>query len=168
MSPEEFVRGNTVLAAPPLVPEIRLHLATEVTPLWEATEAELQRLHLPPPYWAFAWPGGQALARDERQRVFVAVGQTLALRREAVVAETLREVACVQPDGVLGGTAHLVGAGLEPRHVERLDRLGPQADGLRIGLEHRVDVEAGRDQRGPQLVQRLAERPGRCDERLRP
>ena len=63
MSPEEFVRANTVLAAPPLVPEVRLHLATQVTPLWEATEAELQRLHLPPPYWAFAWPGGQALAR---------------------------------------------------------------------------------------------------------
>jgi predicted nicotinamide N-methyase len=63
VSPEDFVRSNTVLAAPPLVPEITLHLATEVTPLWEATEAELQRLGLPPPYWAFAWPGGQALAR---------------------------------------------------------------------------------------------------------
>lgn len=63
MSPEEFVRANTALGAPPLVPEIALHLATEVTPLWEATEAELQRLGLPPPYWAFAWPGGQALAR---------------------------------------------------------------------------------------------------------
>lgn len=63
MSPEEFVRANTALAAPPLVPEIALHLATEVTPLWEATEAELQRIGLPPPYWAFAWPGGVALAR---------------------------------------------------------------------------------------------------------
>ncbi|MBX6367009.1 MAG: methyltransferase [Rhodospirillales bacterium] len=63
MSPEEFVRANTALTAPPLVPEIALHLATEVTPLWEATEAELQRIGLPPPYWAFAWPGGSALAR---------------------------------------------------------------------------------------------------------
>jgi predicted nicotinamide N-methyase len=63
VSPEDFVRSNTALAAPPLVPEIALHLATEVTPLWEATETELQRLGLPPPYWAFAWPGGQALAR---------------------------------------------------------------------------------------------------------
>lgn len=63
MSPAEFVRANTALAAPPLVPEIALHLATEVTPLWEATEAELQRIGLPPPYWAFAWPGGLALAR---------------------------------------------------------------------------------------------------------
>jgi predicted nicotinamide N-methyase len=63
MSPEDFVRANAAPAAPPLVPELELHLATEVTPLWEATEAELQRLGLPPPYWAFAWPGGQALAR---------------------------------------------------------------------------------------------------------
>jgi predicted nicotinamide N-methyase len=63
VSPEDFVRTNTVLAAPPLVPEVRLHLASEVTPLWEATEAALERLQLPPPYWAFAWPGGQALAR---------------------------------------------------------------------------------------------------------
>jgi predicted nicotinamide N-methyase len=61
--PASFVRANTVLAAPPLVPEIRLHLATEVTPLWLATEAVLEREGLPPPYWAFAWAGGQALAR---------------------------------------------------------------------------------------------------------
>jgi predicted nicotinamide N-methyase len=63
VSPEDFIRANTALGPPPLVPEIALHLATEVTPLWEATEAALQRLELPPPYWAFAWPGGQALAR---------------------------------------------------------------------------------------------------------
>lgn len=58
-----FVRANTVVAAPPAVPEIRLHLATEVTPLWQATEAALESCNLPPPYWAFAWPGGQALTR---------------------------------------------------------------------------------------------------------
>jgi predicted nicotinamide N-methyase len=63
LSPGNFIRANTAIAAPPLVPELRLHLATEVTPLWQATEAELERTQLPPPYWAFAWPGGQALAR---------------------------------------------------------------------------------------------------------
>lgn len=61
--PAAFVRTNTAVAAPSLVPELRLHLATEVTPLWEATESTLQRNNLPPPYWAFAWPGGQAVAR---------------------------------------------------------------------------------------------------------
>jgi predicted nicotinamide N-methyase len=58
-----FVRANTAVASPPLVPEIRLHLATEITPLWQATEALLAAAQLPPPYWAFAWAGGQALAR---------------------------------------------------------------------------------------------------------
>jgi predicted nicotinamide N-methyase len=61
--PDAFVRANTVVASPPLVPEIRLHLAAEITPLWHATEASLARDQLPPPYWAFAWAGGQALAR---------------------------------------------------------------------------------------------------------
>jgi predicted nicotinamide N-methyase len=42
---------------------MRLHLASEVTPLWEATEALAAGDRLPPPYWAFAWAGGQALAR---------------------------------------------------------------------------------------------------------
>jgi len=63
MTPEAFVDAQTIVAAPPLVPEITLHLASEVTPLWQATEATLARDNLPPPYWAFAWPGGQALAR---------------------------------------------------------------------------------------------------------
>jgi predicted nicotinamide N-methyase len=60
---EAFIRANTAIGTPSLVPEISLHLATEVTPLWHATEATLAKSQLPPPYWAFAWPGGQALAR---------------------------------------------------------------------------------------------------------
>lgn len=63
MTPHDFIITRTAVAAPPLVPEILLHLATEVTPLWQATEAELARDNLPPPYWAFAWPGGQAVSR---------------------------------------------------------------------------------------------------------
>jgi predicted nicotinamide N-methyase len=61
--PLAFIRANTRLLAPPLVPEIRLHLADEALPLWEKTEEELEKIGLPPPYWAFAWAGGQALAR---------------------------------------------------------------------------------------------------------
>jgi predicted nicotinamide N-methyase len=61
--PEAFIRANTAIGTPSLVPEIMLHLASEVTPLWHATEATLEKSQLPPPYWAFAWPGGQALAR---------------------------------------------------------------------------------------------------------
>jgi predicted nicotinamide N-methyase len=61
--PIEFIRQNTARLAPPLVPEIVLHLATEVVPLWRKTEEELEASGVPPPYWAFAWAGGQALAR---------------------------------------------------------------------------------------------------------
>ena len=63
MDPAVFVRRNTAIEAPPLVPEIRLHLATEVTPIWQATEESLARGAVPPPFWAFAWAGGLALAR---------------------------------------------------------------------------------------------------------
>lgn len=58
-----FIRANTRLMPPPLVPELQLHLAHEAIPLWEKTEEELQEIGLPPPFWAFAWAGGQALAR---------------------------------------------------------------------------------------------------------
>jgi len=61
--PAAFILRQTTVAAPPLVPELRLFLATEVTPLWEATEEALAEAGVPPPYWAFAWAGGQALAR---------------------------------------------------------------------------------------------------------
>lgn len=63
MTPEEFIAANAAISAPPLVPEIKLHLAAEVLPLWYATEDELVSSGVPPPYWAFAWAGGQALAR---------------------------------------------------------------------------------------------------------
>lgn len=63
MTPEEFVASQTMIARAPLVPEIALHLATEITPIWQATEAWLAEQNIEPPFWAFAWPGGQALAR---------------------------------------------------------------------------------------------------------
>jgi predicted nicotinamide N-methyase len=60
---ESFIRRHTALVTPPACPEIRLHLASEITPLWQATEAFLAAANLAPPYWAFPWVGGQALAR---------------------------------------------------------------------------------------------------------
>jgi len=58
-----FIKANTELTRVPLCPEIRLYLASEATELWQKTEDELHILNLPPPFWAFAWAGGQALAR---------------------------------------------------------------------------------------------------------
>ncbi|HXP97167.1 MAG TPA: 50S ribosomal protein L11 methyltransferase, partial [Telmatospirillum sp.] len=63
LDPQAFIRTHTELASPPACPEIRLHLATEITPLWQATETFLDATNLPPPYWAFPWVGGQALSR---------------------------------------------------------------------------------------------------------
>jgi len=58
-----FVLDNTTLQSPPHVPEIKLHLADEAHDLWHRTEEELATIGLPPPFWAFAWAGGQGLAR---------------------------------------------------------------------------------------------------------
>ena len=66
MSPDArraFILAHTRLQPPPHAPELVLHLADEVTPIWRMTEEELGALGLPPPFWAFAWAGGQALAR---------------------------------------------------------------------------------------------------------
>jgi predicted nicotinamide N-methyase len=61
--PEAFIRAQTAIARPPLVPEVALHLATEITPIWQATEVWLGQEGIEPPFWAFAWPGSQAMAR---------------------------------------------------------------------------------------------------------
>lgn len=58
-----FIKAQTLVKPAPLTPEIRLHQADEATPLWLKTEAELGEVGLPPPFWAFPWAGGQALAR---------------------------------------------------------------------------------------------------------
>jgi predicted nicotinamide N-methyase len=59
----DFIVRNTRLQSPPHTPELRLHLADEVTPIWRLTEEDLGEIGLPPPFWAFAWAGGQGLAR---------------------------------------------------------------------------------------------------------
>lgn len=61
--PDAFIRAETRLRPVPLVPEISLHVADEAVPIWHRTEEELGEMGLPPPFWAFAWAGGQALAR---------------------------------------------------------------------------------------------------------
>lgn len=63
-----FILANTSVLSPPHVPEIRLHLADEAHELWQKTEAELEAIGLPPPFWAFAWAGGQGLARHVLDR----------------------------------------------------------------------------------------------------
>lgn len=59
----DFIRRHTRLLPVPHAPELRLHVADEATALWQKTEDELGAIGLPPPFWAFAWAGGQAIAR---------------------------------------------------------------------------------------------------------
>ena len=74
--PEGFIRANTRLLPVPHAPEIRLHVADEATALWQKTEDELDAIGLPPPFWAFAWAGGQALARYVLDNPDVPAGRT--------------------------------------------------------------------------------------------
>ena len=70
--PGAFIRAHTQLLPVPHAPEIRLHVASEITPIWRMTEEALGAVGLNPPFWAFAWAGGQAIARyllDNPQQV---------------------------------------------------------------------------------------------------
>jgi predicted nicotinamide N-methyase len=72
----EFVRAHTRPARPPLVPEVSLHVADDVVALWEAVE-EVGSAQAEPPFWAAAWPGGQALARHVLDHPEVVAGRTV-------------------------------------------------------------------------------------------
>ena len=163
---ERFVLANTAIAAAPLVPEIRLHLATEVTPLWQATESELARSGLEPPFWAFAWPGGQALARyvldrpelvRNRRVLDIAAGSGLAAIAAAkagaarVVANEIDDFAAV----ALALNAALNGAAVE---VSRRDLLGGSVDRFDVVLAGDVCYERPMTERiVPWLRARAAE-----------
>lgn len=72
-----FIRANTRLRPVPLVPEISIFVADEAVPLWHKTEEELGEAGLPPPFWAFAWAGGQALARHVLDHPELVRGKTV-------------------------------------------------------------------------------------------
>ncbi|MDE2580258.1 MAG: methyltransferase [Rhodospirillales bacterium] len=73
--PAAFIRAHTAPTRAPLVPELRLFLASELTPLWQATEDWLAARNVDPPFWAFAWPGGQALARHVLDHAALVAGR---------------------------------------------------------------------------------------------
>jgi predicted nicotinamide N-methyase len=75
--PSAFIIANTRICAPPHTPELRLHLADDAVSLWKLTEEELGQLGLDPPFWAFAWAGGQALARYILDNPALAAGRTV-------------------------------------------------------------------------------------------
>ena len=109
---ESFIQANTVLTTARQVPEVRLHLATEITPIWQASEAWLAERAIEPPFWAFAWPGGLALARHVLDNPALAAGKRVldfaagggvAAIACALAGAGLVEAAEIDPTGARGG-----------------------------------------------------------------
>ncbi|RCW25937.1 putative nicotinamide N-methyase [Ciceribacter lividus] len=121
--PERFIRANTSLMAPPHVSEIRLHLASEVHDLWLKTEDELEEIGLPPPFWAFAWAGGQGLARYVLDHPEVTAGKRVVdfASGSGLVAIAAR----------LAGADRVVAADIDP-WAETAIRLNAEANGVVI------------------------------------
>ncbi len=131
---EAFVRANTAVAVPPLTPEIRLHLASEVVPLWEASEEELAAQGLPPPFWAFAWPGGQALARYILDHPQTVAGQRVL---DFAAGSGLQAIAAA-----LAGAARIEAGEIDPFAGAAI-RLNAALNG--VALEVMLDDLVGRD-----------------------
>jgi len=109
-----FIEANTVLLPVPHAPEIRLYVADEVTELWHKTEEDLEKIGLPPPFWAFAWAGGQGLARY------------LLDHPEAVRGKRVLDFA--SGSGLVGIAAMMAGA----ESVEAVDIDGFAAEAMRL------------------------------------
>jgi predicted nicotinamide N-methyase len=120
-----FLRAHTAPARAPLAPEIALHLATEITPIWQATEDWLHRTGIAPPFWAFAWPGAQALARYVLDHP-----QTVAHRRVLDFAAGcgLAAIACAR-----AGAASVEAAEIDPMAAAAI-ALNAAANGVSIAI----------------------------------
>ncbi|WP_306141906.1 methyltransferase [Roseibium sp. MMSF_3412] len=124
--PADFIRRETTVKPVPHAEEIRLHVADEAMELWQKTEEDLGALGLDPPFWAFAWAGGQGLARY--------ILDTPSL----VAGKNVIDFAC--GSGLVGIAAMLAGA-RSCRAVD-IDPFAIAAAGLNAGLNGvRLEVE---------------------------
>ena len=139
-----FIRDNTRLQPPPHTPELSLHLADEITPIWKLTEEALEEIGLPPPFWAFAWAGGQALARyilDHPQIVAgkrvidFATGSGLVAiaAMKAGAASVLAADIDVFCEAAVGLNAEANGVAVGFTDINLLDAPPPEADVLLAG-----------------------------------
>lgn len=167
-----FIVANTEVTTAPLVPEIRLRLATAMVPIWQASEETLQTLGIEPPYWAFCWPGSQALARlllDEpgraraRRVLDMAAGcgvAAIAAARCGAAASTANEIdpmalAAITLNAALNGVA----VGLELRDLPGEDAAGmPVRGDWDLILAGDVCYQQGMAERVTGWLRRQAER----------
>jgi predicted nicotinamide N-methyase len=131
--PETFIRGNTSPMTPPHVPEIRLHLASEAHELWLKTEDELAEIGLPPPFWAFAWAGGQGLARYILDHRDIVLGKRVLdfASGSGLVAIAAR----------IAGAREVLAADIDP-WTETAVRLNAGLNGVELGFTN-VDLIGG-------------------------
>jgi predicted nicotinamide N-methyase len=130
VTPDErqtFIRAHTTVAPAPFVPEIRLHIGGEAMPLWEFVFHADERLPVPPPFWAWPWAGGQALARY--------VLDHPELVRDRHVADIGAGGGIVAIAAALAGAARVVAIDIEPFAIEAT-RLNAAANDVSIELAH--------------------------------
>ncbi len=134
-----FIRSNTHLVSVPLRPDIKLYLAEEATGLWQKTQDELHALNLPLPFWAFAWPGGQALARYIQDHPTVVAGKRVL---DLGAGSGLIAIAAAK-----AGAAHVEAADVDPFAMEAISmnaevnhvKIHPLSEDI-IGLDLGWDV----------------------------
>jgi predicted nicotinamide N-methyase len=119
----DFVRAQTMRSAAPLVPEIVLHLATEITPIWQATEDWLREKNIAPPFWAFAWPGSVALARYVLDHPDAVAGRRVL---DFAAGCGLAAIACA-----LAGAARVEACDIDPLAIAAI-RLNAAANGAGV------------------------------------
>jgi predicted nicotinamide N-methyase len=124
--PESFIRGHTALERPALVPELRLWLAAEYLPIWQATEDWLARNNVDPPYWAFCWPGGQAVARYLLDNPSVAAGRSVI---DFAAGGGVASLAAMR-----AGAASAVANDIDPMAVAAI-RLNAEANNLDVDID---------------------------------
>ncbi|RAK56792.1 class I SAM-dependent methyltransferase [Phenylobacterium deserti] len=116
-----FILQNTRQQHPPHTPELRLQLADEITPIWRLTEEALEAMGVPPPFWAFAWAGGQALARYVLDHPNVVAGKR--------VVDFASGSGIVAIATMMAGAADVLAADIDP-FCEAAVQLNAEANGV--------------------------------------
>lgn len=140
----DLVLARTRLQSPPVVPELRLHLADDMDAVWSWLQDELDDGELPPPFWAFAWLGGQAVARlvlDEPQRVRglrvldLATGSGLCALAARRAGAAVVKAVDIDPYALVAAGLNAAENGLEVdwRCVDLLDEAAPAVDVVLAG-----------------------------------
>lgn len=125
MSGEHFIRANTLPGRAPLVPEIELLLASEITPIWQASETWLSESGVAPPFWAFAWPGSIALARHVLDHPDTVAGKRVL---DFAAGCGLAAIACA-----MAGAATVEAAEIDPLAIAAIG-LNAAANGVTIAI----------------------------------